>query len=494
MWASDGGVAANGMRYGPPGYAIPWGDKGCPLLPRAAREHNKGVRLPPELSKILGASLTVDQLDSGALDRFESDTVWDSTPREFRDFLYDMPILATQVAIPAGIPRAWIETLPITGRTRGAVLRAFGKKGSDGFLKEPMLAGQFLRIPSVGVTFLNELTCVIESAELGWSDRDPTTDIDNTTLQQEAIEDELLTDSNALQIIETMSSFNGHVHQMARWAMAETDAQTFGEAVAELLRTEAASEVWKPVAQANLTDLGELPAHPYEVLDKWMDRFDSRSRAIFVGRVSCRTQNIVTLEELGSEFGVTRERIRQVEAKVRRSLRRFLRSDEALPLRWRASTLRRIISVAAPTTTVEHLLRSPPGRNDHRAILLEMAGPYDCDEEWLTLREAQCDDPTSVILTKVDEVGRIDREFATSQLLEWGLDVSLHERWLTRDSSVRLFSGQLVRWGTTISDRLSFALDDMGRPATLDEMVARIGEDRSRNSIINALAVDPRLG
>ena len=171
----------------------------------------------------------------------------------------------------------------------------------------------------------------------------------------------------------------------------------------------------------------------------------------------------------------------------------FLTSDEALPIRWRASSLRRALSVAAPVHTVQHLLRAPPGCNDHRDILLRMAGPYDRKGDWLTLRSARSGDPTSAILTQVDEVGQIDREFATSKLTEWGLDVALHERWLTRDGSVRLFNGQLVLWGTSVSDRLAFALADMGRPATVDEMVTHVGENRSRNSINNALAGDPRL-
>ena len=149
--------------------------------------------------------------------------------------------------------------------------------------------------------------------------------------------------------------------------------------------------------------------------------------------------------------------------------------------------------MAAPVHAVEHLLTSPPGCNDHRSVLLAIAGQYDHYHDWLTLRSARSDDPTSVILTQVDEVGRIDREFAASKLTEWGLDVSLYERWLTRDGTVRLFNGQLILWGSSISDRLAFALADMGRPATVDEMVAHVGENRSRNSINNALADDPRL-
>ena len=68
--------------------------------------------------------------------------------------------------------------------------------------------------------------------------------------------------------------------------MAETDAQTFGEAIAELIRAGAANEVWKSVALVSLTDLAAHPPHPYEVLDKWMEQIDSRSRAIYMARVS----------------------------------------------------------------------------------------------------------------------------------------------------------------------------------------------------------------
>ena len=72
---------------------------------------------------------------------------------------------------------------------------------------------------------------------------------------------------------------------------------------------------------------------------------------------------------------------------------------------------------------------------------------------------------------------------AYSQLASWGLDVSLHEAWLTRDGSVRLFNGQLVRWGASIPDRLVFALSDLGRPATIDEMIRHVGETRARVSV-----------
>ena len=495
VWTYNGGVAANGVKYAEPNHAIAWGSKGCPLLPREVRKRHRGLELPYELQRILGASLTVDQLDAGVLERLKSDAVWQTPPPEFRNLLYNIPIVAAQVAIPAGIPLAWLEDLPISGHTRAAVQKAFQATGADGvgFLKVPMLAPQFLGLHSVGATALNELTCVIESAEMGCTDEDPTIDLDDTKFHWESAKHEHLIGASSLHSAERISTFIRHLREVVRWAMAETDAQSLGEAISELIREGSASEDWQPIALARLTDLAAHPPHPYEALDRWVDQIDPRWKAIFMARISYDPQSIVTLEGLGVQFGVTRERIRQVEAKLYRTLGEFLISDEALPIRWRASTLRRKLSVAAPVLSVEHLLKSPPGCNDHRNILLDMAGPYDRDRDWLILRSAQSNDPTSSILTQVDEVGRIDRELATSQLTSWGMDISLHEKWLTRDDSVRIFNGQLIRWGTSISDRLAFALADIGHPATIDEMVDHVGESRSRNSIINALAGDPRL-
>ena len=380
-WISDGGVAANGIKYAPPSYGTAWGTKGCPLLSREVREHHKNVNLPQSLQRVFGIPLTVDQLDSAVLERFSNDVVLQPPPREFRDLLYKMPVLATQVVVPAGIPLRWIEDLPITGRTRAAVRRAFREAGEDDFLQVPMQASQFLRIHSVGVTTLNELTCVIESAELGWTAEKPTVEALQSAERLAAFNSVGVTTLNeltrviesaelgwtaekpiveALQSVDRLAAFNGHLCQFARWAMAETDARSFGEAVIELIQTGATNEVWESIAWVNLTDLSTQAPHPYAVVDKWVEGMDPRFQTIFRARIPFQTDGVTTLEELGGRFGVTRERIRQIEAKLRRRLTRFLASDAALPVRWRAATLRRMVGVAAPLDVVEHLMKSPP--------------------------------------------------------------------------------------------------------------------------------------
>ena len=488
-WLSRGGVTANGMRYGPPGSAIAWGMQGCPLLPRVIRSEGKRFRLPCQFDRVFGASLTVDQLDSIALHRLNVSEISELVRRAFRDFLYGLPSPHGWVAIPAGIPLLWLEALPINGRTRNAVRRAFNGSAADSCFSEPLLAGQFVASKSVGMMALNELTCVIESAELDQAG-------DEQLVELESLPDsktfENLVNVAALQLIESISPATGYLNAFAKWAMAETGARTVGDAITELMGSSIENEEWNAMASVRLSDLAALPQHPYAVLDAWAEQLDCRTRAVLRERIS-RSHSNQTLQELADSFGVTRERMRQVEVRTRHQLKSILAGGEGFPLRWRAKTLRHILGVAGPEARVEHLLKAPLGCRDYRTVLFEMAGPYDLDHGWLILQSARDTDPTPTILNQVDEVGRIDDELAHLQLSEWGLDASLHEDWLARDSTLRLFNGQLVRWGTSIPDRLVFALADLGCPATIDDLMSHIEEKGSRNSVVNSLGTDPRL-
>ena len=150
--------------------------------------------------------------------------------------------------------------------------------------------------------------------------------------------------------------------------------------------------------------------------------------------------------------------------------------------------------MAAPEETVDHLLAAPEGTVDYRAIILELAGPYRRDDDgWLIDRSAEETDPTTAILTELDEVGRVDETLARQELLKWGLVEPLHKAWLLRSPQIREFNGQIVKWGTAIPDRLAFALADLGRTATLDELMEHVGEKTTRNSAINSLGSDPRI-
>ena len=491
-WLSRGGIATNGAHYSRPGDAIEWGSQGCPLLPRAIREQHYDLPLPHEFSKNFGTSLTVDQLDSEVMRRFGVEEISEETRIVLRSFFYGLPSPQEWGAIPAGIPSLWLEALPISGRTRGAVLKIFHGSSRDGYINQELLASQFLAYPSVGKWALNELACVIESAELTQADFEHSGSHEESTLSPDSGEIADQVNVAALQLIEHMAPLPRYFNAFARWAMAETQAQTVGDALAELLSSSIENEEWSAIASVQLSDLAAPVRHPYAVLDDWSQQLDPRWRAVLWGRIA-KLDSYPTLQELAELFDLTRERMRQIELRTRQKLDSFVAGNGALPLRWRANTLRHKLGIAKPENMVEHLLKAPPGYRDYRTVLLEMAGPYDREHGWLILQSARDTDPSPAILNQIDEVGRIDGDLACVQLTEWGLDASLHEDWLTRDGALRLFNGQLVRWGDSIPDRMAFALADLGRPATVDDLMSHVGERSARSSVANALGNDERL-
>jgi RNA polymerase primary sigma factor len=63
-------------------------------------------------------------------------------------------------------------------------------------------------------------------------------------------------------------------------------------------------------------------------MDDVLDSLSSRERRVLQLRFGLEDGRQRTLEEVGREFGVTRERIRQIEAKALRKLRHPTRSKK----------------------------------------------------------------------------------------------------------------------------------------------------------------------
>lgn len=64
-----------------------------------------------------------------------------------------------------------------------------------------------------------------------------------------------------------------------------------------------------------------------EHLDTWLDELDPKQREVVVRRFGLRNHPRGTLEEVGKELGVTRERVRQVQMDALRRLRRILENS-----------------------------------------------------------------------------------------------------------------------------------------------------------------------
>ena len=287
-----------------------------------------------------------------------------------------------------------------------------------------------------------------------------------------------------------ISALVQNLRDFAAWAMAELDAKTLGQAVAA-----GSIEVdeWRSLSTFPLSDIVAVAPHPFVVLSTWAEGLDDRERLIFTNRVA-RPQRPHTLQQLGDELAISRERVRQMEARVVEQLRLFVDSAAGSPIRWRVTTLRNRLSVAAPREHVNPMLvPSADCKDDYQSLLLELAGPYDECDGWLVLRSARSDDPTDAIRNMTDAFGRIDVAKAGTALTSWGLDSGLHNDWIARDPKLRLVNGQVVRWDGPIADKLAFGLADLEVPATAEKLLAYIGESRAVTTAKNAMAEDERF-
>ena len=487
-----GVVSSNGTAYAPPFEAIAWGSLGCPILPERIREHLESVEVPANLCRLFGSTLTYDQLDAEILEQCNMDELSGQGRNIIRDTVNSVSaLLLNEILIPAGIPLAWLQALPIRPRTRNRIQTAYNEKQQGDELGDPLSVREFLDIPGAGITMSIEVLCVMESAKRGRLTDVQLEQIDDGESGFNRVAFEWAVEQACQRRLKAFSPLIEPMQLLASWAQSEANAESLGEAIDAAMARDEAVHQWNMVAGISLSSLSSRPPHPYAILDSWAEELDEREAVIFRHRI--RGDEQTTLEDLARMFGVTRERIRQIEARLQRKLKRFLDGESARPIHWRASSLRNVVGVAAPCGLTEKLLGAPPGNNDYRTIVLDIAGPYALDCQWLVLRASQRDEPTRSILLGADEFGRIDLEVANSELSAWGLDASLHRAWLTRDSAIREFNGELVRWGASVGDRLAFALADLGRPATIDELIGYIQEDRSRGSALNALSSDPRV-
>ena len=491
-WISSGGCASDGTLYGPADEARQWGSAGCPLVPKFQRVSDGDLPLPPTLSQELGyPALRVSDLDATVLDGFNQRWLPTNVEAVLKRFLLRLVAPSDTTVLPAGIPIGWAVKLPVSSATRNALVAVWDLHGRPESFERRITIGEIAQVEGVQPFHITEFLCVLESAEcnVGLNEACPPTSLGRTdegTKFWETVQ------VQASQITHVTVEYREELVRFCTWALSETDAATVGDAINLATAAGSSNSLWDSFANLRLTGVGEIVPHPYSILAIWADHLRDREKKIFDLRIASAGRPH-TLQELGMAIGVTRERVRQLESRIREQLARFLTTREAAPIRWRAEAIDGMVGAAAPFKHIRTLLTPDPGDWDYRSILLGVAGPYAFADGWVIRQSKMASDPTARVIASADEVGRISKERAKSQLEQWGLLPQFHRRWLLRDGKVRELNGQWYRWDGSIADKLVAGLDDLGLPATIETLMAHIQTDRARGSALNALASDGRV-
>ena len=185
------------------------------------------------------------------------------------------------------------------------------------------------------------------------------------------------------------------------WGMSKTGTSTLGELIEEIRLSGEPQPAWDEIAQIPLR---ELATPSKNVLEEWATGLTEREQRVFWCRIVPRDGE-KTLDELGREFQVHPTTLRDVQEGIRDRLLTFMETEEGSPILRKVQLIRNTLGTAMKEDAANDALDLRPDTDPHR----------DC--------------------------------------------------WITRDGRVREWRGKLVRWGSNLSERAVFALDDMGRPA-----------------------------
>lgn len=106
--------------------------------------------------------------------------------------------------------------------------------------------------------------------------------------------------------------------------VSSVDYPMGGESDKPLIDTLTDDDVLGP--EACLVD-GDVREH----VDHWLDELSDKQREVVVRRFGLRGHESATLEEVGAEIGLTRERVRQIQVEALKKLRRSLEKQGPFP-------------------------------------------------------------------------------------------------------------------------------------------------------------------
>ena len=295
----------------------------------------------------------------------------------------------------------------------------------------------------------------------------------------------------------------GALRTLAAWGIRERDAKRFGD-ILELTPdsgpiTTDLSALWDDFGQVPLTDWAD-PALLDVTLDDLAERLfanmDERQPTIYRRRVI----DGATLEVVGGELGVTRERIRQLQVKTERQIETSLRGDQFRPLHWRAADLRSSLGTMAPIASDHTRLameRSLRGAGPHaaellRPLILRLAGPFRERDGWMTLEQADIPDPADV-QAMADAFDVLPLADACDWLAAHDVRPEFHDAWLEHVGRFRRSGDHLMIWSGNLGDKAVAVLASLNEPSDAPTLVALVGEGHSVAGARNRFFEDERL-
>jgi hypothetical protein len=294
------------------------------------------------------------------------------------------------------------------------------------------------------------------------------------------------------------------IELLATWAQRELHHETVGPVIASLsagapLPPDIAA-AWASVTSKRLRELAnpELGNMAISTLfDELLLRLGPREREVYVARLLLARPP--TLQVLGGQLGLTRERVRQLQARAERMVTELLTMEEFAPLRWRAFSLRALLGNSVSVTSDAYdaaLGEVALGTRGEPQLLLatflvRLAGYT--EQSGRIIRGDAGSINYASLTALADEWGVIDGTRIDEVLDRVGVAAGERSGVLERIGGVRVFGDRVALWKGSVVDKATSALAIRGAPASAEELAEVIGEGYSVRSLRNRLGQDPRI-
>jgi hypothetical protein len=292
--------------------------------------------------------------------------------------------------------------------------------------------------------------------------------------------------------------------ELAAWAVLERNISKLGD----FLRIEGddalpddALRAWRKVADLDARRVADpvllrfaLPAF----IERLRESLTGNLCRVYEGRVLSDTAP--TLEQIGQELGVTRERVRQLQSQAESRVADLLNTRDSAPFRWRAAALASVLGPHAPSddarvrTALETSLRGcdPAEYGVSRRLMLRVAGPYVERDGWLVRQDASLPNPVE-LTALADTNGLIPVSQVYEWLLEKGMDTAYHDHWIDEQRRVRHIGGHVAVWAGSVVEKAAALLAASGEPSSAEALVATIGEGHNVRGVRQRLFEDERF-
>jgi hypothetical protein len=293
---------------------------------------------------------------------------------------------------------------------------------------------------------------------------------------------------------------SGAIQEIASWAVATGQTGSVFEALlaalapasADLSIPSGALSSLRSTSVLELSDPEQVALYDPELVAKRvLESFDDRERIILDRVLSFDKRQVSTLEVLGVDLGITRQRVQQIEVIVKEKLGAELARPEAQALVAAADRLRARLGAAAPAELLSQLFdQYPPDQIDQ--LILYMAGPYQFDGDWYVFSElAKFDTCVLDAFDSAQEGGVASRDAVSDALAEIGVRSEYVEQALN-NPKLLIMDGQVLDWTGSMEERAERVLQMTGRAMLMDEL-AEIIEPGNFKSMSQQVQDYPRI-